>query len=780
MSEFKGNPNDSKFTPSPNTVEGKCPSEAILVSLLDESIDDEISAEVDTHVSQCNDCMKKLAKLSQSGDTVSIMNVDHSTDVSDWNQDRIARIAEIAECRLLSEPTVPVIPGYEIESIVARGGMGIVFKAKQLQANRNVAIKMILRGNFAHPEEVRRFLNEAQAAAQLDHPNIVPIYDVGTHQGQQYFSMKFIDGTSLKEKLHAGPLENREAATIILRVSRAIEHGHQHGILHRDLKPANVMLDDENWPYVADFGLAKQLASNAEHSEITSTGQILGSPSFMSPEQATGSNAAVDEATDIYSLGATLYNTLTGRPPFQAATVLDTMQQVLSDPPIDLCKLNRAVDLDLETICLKCLQKEPSNRYRNVNALQQELQRYLDGKPILARPVSRVERTFRWCRRNPLTSTLIAGILTSLILGITTATYFAVLATRKAEQASEQTTLALATIETIIDTVQRKLRYIPGARGIRRELLVNTLSDLEAITEDPQFQSRANHDTAKIMVDLGALYLEVGDKGGGNAKVQAVRHLRRAVEIFDDISPNGSSKDPAVLLDQARALTELGNVLFYQDQLPAAESCIQQALEISRRLVMIDPENLEFQDRLARTLWTLAECLFQQQRLALAMERAEEALEVAQWVERKETIESSLSRVHACQVMIGDIAQQDGDHETAIEYYRTSLATAEDYLQNFPNTALAYDYLSLSYECLADYWRQAGELEKAKAYGMQMLESLQQAIQIDDEDRSYKEGLACAYDNLFGIHRELGDLATARSFQQKRDELDAWLAEPRE
>ena len=242
----------------------------------------------------------------------------------------------------------------------------------------------------------------------------------------------------------------------------------------------------------------------------------------------------------------------------------------------------------------------------------------------------------------------------------------------------------------------------------------------------------------------------------------------------------GALADPAVLLDQTRALANLGHILRDQDQLPDSEKWIRQALEISDRLLVIAPENLDYQHRHARNLWELSNCLFELEQATEASRLAEQALTIAQEINQNESIESSLSLVHACQVMVGDVAQLEDDNGKAFAYYSTSLATAKEYLQNYPKTALAYDYLSLSYECLAGYWRQVGELEKAKQHYLLMLESLEQAIEYDNEDRSLKNGVACAYDNLFGLHREMGDLATAQSYKEKRDELDAWLAAPRE
>jgi WD40 repeat protein/predicted Ser/Thr protein kinase len=306
------------------------------------------------------------------------------------------------------------IPGYEILDEVARGGMGIVYRARQLAANRIVAIKMTLGGEISEDER-RRFHVEAEAIGHLDHPNIVPLYNVGEHDGRPFFSMAYIEGSSLKALVADGPLPPRQAAEIMQTVSSAVHFAHSRGIVHRDIKPSNVLLDLQGQPRVTDFGLAKRVRGDVN---LTATGDVLGTPSFMPPEQARGEIAAVGPASDVYSLGATLYNLLSGRPPFQAATAVDTLVQVVSEQPASLRQLNANVPIDLDTICFRCLQKVPEARYSSANELAEELGRFLRNEPIRARPASRFERAARWCRRN----SAIAGLAgASLLLVVTVA-----------------------------------------------------------------------------------------------------------------------------------------------------------------------------------------------------------------------------------------------------------------------------------------------------------------------------------------------------------------------
>lgn len=281
---------------------------------------------------------------------------------------------------------------YELLDEIAAGGMGIVYKARQVSLNRIVAVKMILRGTLATDEDVKRFRAEAEAAASLQHPGIVAIHEVGLHEGQHYFSMDFVEGLSLADLLRQEPLAARQAAEYVRDAAEAVHYAHQQGTLHRDLKPSNILIDRQGRIRITDFGLAKRIEGN---SDLTLTGQVLGTPSYMPPEQASGKRSLIGAASDIYALGAVLYELLGSRPPFRGQTPAETLRQVETLDPVSLRLLNPAVARDLETICLKCLEKEPHKRYGTARLLSDDLGRFLRGEPIVARPISRVARAGR-------------------------------------------------------------------------------------------------------------------------------------------------------------------------------------------------------------------------------------------------------------------------------------------------------------------------------------------------------------------------------------------------
>jgi WD40 repeat protein len=396
-----------------------------------------------------------------------------------------------------SSPTVPPVrgdslavqaegvPGYEILEELGRGGMGVVYKARQVSLGRIVALKMILAGGHAGKEQLARFKTEAEAIARLQHPNIVQVHEVGEREGMPYFSLEFCDGGSLDCKLAGAPLPPEQAAKLTETLARAMGAAHRANVIHRDLKPANILLSfsrdaiaergevgalrsedsasrlNDVFPKITDFGLAKKLDEAGQ----TQTGAVMGTPSYMAPEQAGGKSKDIGPLADVYALGAILYECLTGRPPFKAATALDTLVQVVSEEPVPPRQLNAKVPADLETICLKCLRKEPGKRYATGEELAEDLARWQRGEPVLARPVSATERAVKWARRRPAVAGLLAAIvvLTALALGVTTGLY------REAVEEAERAQKAETRAEEERDNAKEQERAAREQEGIARD-----------------------------------------------------------------------------------------------------------------------------------------------------------------------------------------------------------------------------------------------------------------------------------------------------------------------
>jgi serine/threonine protein kinase len=444
-----------------------CPSGETLAGLLADALTAAERDSVARHIDECAPCQERLARLTGTADTEMWRRAQHPPPGSEAEEGMVRRLKQLppspsprrpeqadkpaddsphaadpTPAAVASEP--PAVPGFEVLGELGRGGMGVVYKARQVALQRTVALKMVQNGAHAGPKELARFRAEAGVIARLQHPNIVQIYDVGEATGRPYFALEFVAGGSLAQHLHGRPQPVRPAAQMVETLARAVHAAHANGVVHRDLKPANVLLVPaiqgsatgpetvqtaspltaelgvlSAVPKITDFGVAKCVVGDGEAAGLRSptvTGEVLGTPSYMAPEQAAGRSKEIGPAADVYALGAILYEMLTGRPPFTGETPLGTVLQVLHNEPVSVTGLRPNVPRDLETICLKCLRKEPRKRYGSALELAEDIRRFLRDEPIRARPATAVEKVWRWVRRHPVPAGLLAaGLLAPVV-----------------------------------------------------------------------------------------------------------------------------------------------------------------------------------------------------------------------------------------------------------------------------------------------------------------------------------------------------------------------------
>lgn len=507
---------------------------------------------------------------------------------------------ELPPARLPIDP--PTVAGFEIVRLVGRGGMGVVFEAWQLNLHRRVALKMILAGAHAGPEALARFRFEAEALADLQHPNIVQVYEVGEHDHCPYMSLEFVEGGSLDQKLLDLSLHPHQAAQLVETLARAMHCAHQRGIVHRDLKPANVLLAQEGQPKITDFGLAKRLEEDSQ----TQTGTILGTPSYMAPEQAAGKTREVGPLADVYSLCAILYELLTGRPPFVGSTPLQIAAQVVGAEPIPPSRLKGKLPRDLETICLKGLQKDPKKRYASALDLAEDLRRFRADEPIQARPVSAGERTLKWMKRRPaLASLVLVGALAGLGFVVGGLWYNARLRAERdraegnyvrAERNFERARLAVE--QMLTEVAEEQLVFEPGMEQKRRALLERALAFYqEFLTEktgDPGLR-RATALAYKRAADIARILRK--DERALEAYAQAIDFLSALL--------TESPGDPLLRQALADSHNFHGEVLRLSERPTEARRAYEEALQIQHGLVKDIPGDPTHRRDLARTHYNL-------------------------------------------------------------------------------------------------------------------------------------------------------------------------------
>jgi tetratricopeptide (TPR) repeat protein len=767
-----------------------CPTDDELRHLLGGQLPADSADPLTRHTDQCAACQKRLeqllddpaesrwrALLGQAGDEAAPTKL--APYAEGFDTARAAVCAQLAATVRLPEdgpilrrlrvdpthgkpPTPPAPPGYEILSELGRGGMGVVYKARQTPLKRLVALKVIATGVWAGPSEVARFRAEAEAVAQLQHPNIVQIHEIGEHDGRPFFSLEYVAGGSLAQHLDGTPLPPRDAAELVRTLALAIQAAHQRGIVHRDLKPGNILLSfsrdppgsasdalpggsrlNEAVPKIADFGLAKRLGGEPG---LTLTGAVIGTPSYMAPEQAQGQVHHIGPAADTYALGAILYELLTGRPPFRGATSLDTLQQVQSQTPVAPSRLQPQVPRDLETICLKCLEKEPHKRYDSARALAEDLQHFLAGEPIIARPAGLWERTWKWARRRPAYATLLCVLIgvPVILLAVGGWSYL---------QLKESNEFAEGVVEDMYTRVAEEwLADEPQKDPLQKDFLEKALGFYQRLARKGGTGSEARRRTGLAYFRVGQLYRSL------NRREEAADAYRQAIALQEQLQQQFKD-DPGYRQDLANSYNWLGELLRDGGSLKEAEQNYLKALELQKGLHDRNSAEPSYRRELARSHSNLGLVEMDTDRPNEARKDFDRAVELLEQLERdcppnefRNDVRHELARTLTNRGVFRHAHKMEGaenDYRRAIDLLEKLRQTGRMRTIYEYNLAIAYQDLGNILFERRKYDDALGELGRARAILVRLVEGFPHRPR-------YKKKLARTYNSRGSALAEQG------------------------
>lgn len=654
---------------------------------------------------------------------------------------------------------------YELLSELGRGGMGVVYRARQVSLNRLVALKTVLGVSGAGSQEVLRFRNEAESAANLRHPGIVGVYEVGEAGGRHYYSMEYIEGQDLSCLIRRNSLSGERAAAYLRQLAEAVEYAHEHGVLHRDLKPQNVLVDAEGRLRITDFGLAKRVQAD---SQLTGDFSVMGTPSYMPPEQAQAGRGPAGPWSDIYSLGAVLYELLTARPPFRADNPLETMRQLLEDDPIAPRLLNPRIALDLETICLKCLEKDPARRYASARLLSDELGRFLEGRPILARPLGRVQRVWRLCRRHPRESILSLLVFSAIVVGGLGVGWQWLRAESNLQRATRNFELLDRAADEMLVVVEEWVTRTPPRTEAQQQRLSSSLRLFEAfLNEEP-----ANRAARRRLAETHARVAEI--RRLLRQLDRAAHHFREAVRIFHEL--NELEAEPDLQLALARSLDDLGNVEREAGHFESAGAAFEETLKILR--AEVNPsDTARMQAELSRALYNRGLLRFEQNQAAAAEADFVESIAAS---ERALAVEpgsleyrQGLAR---CRINLGVLLRNVGRSRDCLQQYTDAIQQLRELVQQQPSESefgveLSQALLNLGNLLLSARTETPPLVPDSLAEAAGAFESAVQLLeQLTSEYPNvplYHIQLASALNGVGGVQQEREELAAAEQSWQR-------------
>ncbi|MBX3419459.1 MAG: protein kinase [Pirellulaceae bacterium] len=752
----------SESRPSITAATPACPDRDTLIQFLSET--QEIDADLTCHIESCKRCRSLLDQISESG------------LLKEYRRSARKRLQTLPALEPPSKPgDLGSLGDLAIESILGRGGMGIVFRGRDTRLGREVAVKFVRPGSSAETE--KRFAREARAVAALQHPNIVPIYHIGqSDHGQDFIVMPLIQGQTLRSMLDDGELELRQAATIIRQIADALAAAHQAGLVHRDVKPANILLDEvDQHAKIMDFGLVQV----SEEQTLTAADIICGTPEYMSPEQATLGDQ-VDRRSDIYSLGVTLYECLTGIVPFRGRP-LELIDQHRVSTPVAPQRLNRRVPADLETICLKALRKDPTDRYQTMEEMRDDLQRFLDGKPILARPVSAAQKFRLWCRRNPRLALALTSAIGSLLVGTIVSTVLWLQSKSLAEELGVnqlQLQTALQTSESqraqaerrfdelrklaneLLFEIYPQIEFLENSLGARQAIVTSALGYLDGLHQEASGDLELQAELATAYEKVGDLYgmlgnSNFGDKSAGLESYRKAQQLRQAVF---DAEPN----NPRNIEKLAHNHYVVARTVWMTDEIQEAEQIFELSIAMQRLLCAAEPESERNQNKLATILIDYANVPTwegQYERASSLFDEAQQILDGL--IERdpengnyKKTLTRLLRAASKIHISGGDIAEGEAKLIRAIEM-------GQDLIQIYPDDFSVERSVWLSRFMLGEYYIKNKVIDKVVPACLATIDFPKAVVEREPANAFVAVDLAISYFNLARSYRMNEDYEAA-------------------